>query len=251
MSNSLSELSPGADRAASEEGLDFFLVAHTMLLGLMLIGFAPTFFLRAFFDVPSIPARLYAHGAVMAVWFAFGPLQGWLMREGNIRWHRRLGYIAATYAALFIVFGMIANAGLIGRLTSAGASGAVIVWANYFTLLMFATFVTLAMLLRGKPEAHKRFALLASISVVGPALGRFPMWSIFAAGMDAGRNFAIGGLIVMLISLIVYDLRTRNRPHPATYIGALVILLSIVAAVTLGLSQAGLEVLLNANRGKW
>jgi uncharacterized membrane protein YozB (DUF420 family) len=179
----------------------------------------------------------------MALWFAFGPLQGWLMRRGEMKWHRRVGYAAAAYAAVFVVLGLIANARLTARLESPGDPANIIIWGNYFTLVMFATFISLAILLRKRPEAHKRLTLLASVAVVGPALGRFPMWQIFAGGMGAGKDFAIGGLLVMLVSLIVYDTIARRRPHPATWIGALAIVASIAAAVALGLSQVGFEML--------
>jgi hypothetical protein len=61
--------------------------------------------------------------------------------------------------------------------------------------------------------------------------------------MGAGKDFAIGGLLVMLVSLIAYDILTRRRPHPATWMGAVAIVASIVAAVALGLSQAGFDLL--------
>jgi hypothetical protein len=243
MSTSLAGIDLGVRRAIATAESGFFLTAHTILLGLVLIGFAPTFFLRAFFDVPPIPATLYVHGAVMALWFAFGPLQGWLMRKGERKWHRRLGYVAAAYASAFVVLGIVANSRLTARLESLDDPANIIIWGNYFTLVLFTTFVSLAILFRKRPEAHKRLALLASVAVIGPALGRFPMWSIFAGGMDAGRNFAIGGLLVMLVSLIVYDVLARRRPHPATWLGAFAIVISIVAAVALGLSPTGFEML--------
>jgi hypothetical protein len=246
MSNNAPGIALPAHSAVATQGASFFFVSHVALLAVVLIGFSPSFFLRAFFDVPPIPAILYVHGAVMAIWFAFGPIQGWLMQQGHRRWHRRVGYAAAVYAAIFVAFGLIANAGMAARLESRESPANILIWGNYFTLLVFAACVCLAIVFRKKPEAHKRLALLASVSVVGPALGRFPTWPVFAGGMDAGRDFAIGGLMVILVSLIVYDIAVRRRPHPATWIGALAIFTSIAAAVALGLSQAGFEFLQGA-----
>jgi MFS family permease len=115
MSTSHRDIDLGVSRVVGSEKSGFFLTAHTFLLGLVLVGFAPTFFLRAFFDVPPIPAVLYVHGAVMALWFVFGPLQGWLMRRGERKWHRRIGYVAAAYAVAFVVLGLIANGRPCGR----------------------------------------------------------------------------------------------------------------------------------------
>lgn len=243
MSNVVSGITLPASDAAGAGRPGFFLFAHTALLVVVLVGFAPSLFLRAFFDVPPIPASLYAHGVVMAIWFAFGPVQGWLMQQGHRRWHRRVGYFAAGYSALFVVFGLLANAGMAARVESLESPMSVLVWINYFTLAVFAACVCLAIVLRKRPEAHKRLTLLASVSVVGPALGRIPIWPVFGGDVDAGRNFAIGGLIVILVSLIAYDVAARRRPHPATWIGALAVLSSIAAGVALGLSPTGFEIL--------
>jgi hypothetical protein len=243
MSNVVSGVGLRVSSVAQLERSGFFFAAHLALLAVVLIGFTPSFFLRAFFEVPPIPASLYVHGAVMAIWFAFGPIQGWLMQQGRRRWHRRIGYVAAGYAAIFVTFGLIATAGMAARVESPEAPTSILVWGNFFTLIVFGTCVCLAVVLRKKPDAHKRLTLLASVSVVGPALGRIPTWPVFAGGIDAGRDFAIGGLIVIVVSLIAYDIAVRRKPHPATWIGALAIFASIAAAVSLGLSQTGFEIL--------
>jgi hypothetical protein len=110
-------------------------------------------------------------------------------------------------------------------------------------LLMFALFVGLGVLLRKRAEVHKRLMLLASVAIVGPALGRFPLWPIFAGGLDAARNYAIGGLLLLLASLIVYDIVTRRRPHPATWLGAIAIVVSLAVSVALGVTGIGFAIL--------
>jgi hypothetical protein len=103
------------------------------------------------------------------------------------------------------------------------------------------------MQLRGKsPEAHKRLTLLASMSIVGPAMARFTEWPIFPGGDGARRYYGIGGLLLLFGLLIVYDLIVRGRPHPATWIGAVAILASLAAAVFLAVSGEGFEILRSA-----
>jgi hypothetical protein len=62
------------------------------------------------------------------------------------------------------------------------------------------------------------------MSIVGPALAPFPRWPIFAGGLEAGRNYAIGGLLILFALLLAYDIATRRRPHPASWIGMIAIL---------------------------
>lgn len=221
----------------------FFLAAHCALLAIVLVGFGRTFYLRAFFDVGPLPARLYLHGTILTLWFSLAVAQGWLIRSGQRRWHRRVGYTTATYAAAVVVSGLVVNSGWAASLTSAADPANIIVLGNFLTLPLFVLLVGLGVLLRKRAEAHKRLMLLASVSIVSPALGRFPLWPIFAGGLDAARNYAIGGLLLLLASLIAYDIVTRRRPHPATWLGSIAILVSIAVSVALGVTGIGFAIL--------
>jgi hypothetical protein len=243
MSNDVPQMSLNLPGAAIGTRSSFFLMAHAALFALVLVGFAPTFLLRAFFDVPPIRASLYIHGTVLTIWFSLALAQGWLIGAGRARWHRRLGYVAASYAAAVVLSGFFATARMASRVVSRDDPQNIIVWGNFLSLLMFAGFVSLAILLRKRPDAHKRLTLLASVAIVGPALGRFPTWPVFAGGLDAGKNFAIGGLLVLLGSMVVYDMFVRRRVHPATWGGGVAIVVSIAAAVALGLSRGGFDLL--------
>jgi hypothetical protein len=201
----------------------FFLLANALLLAIVLVGFSRTLYLRAFFDVAPIPASLYIHGAALTLWFVFGVLQPWLIARGDAATHRKVGTIAAGYAVAIVISGLMANARMASRLQSPGDAENIIVWGNYLSLLAFAGLVCAAVVLRRRREAHRRLMLLASVSIVGPALGRFPLWPIFAAGLDGARNYAIGGLLLLLAMVVGYDIGSRGRPHPATWMGSLAI----------------------------
>lgn len=118
-----------------------------------------------------------------------------------------------------------------------------IVWGNYVTLSVFAGFVIAAILLGRRSEYHKRLMLLASISIVGPALGRLPGWPIFGAGAETSGNVAAGGVLLMIGVMIVNDLTSLRSMHRATWIGIATLVLSAAASVALGSSQAGFDLL--------
>jgi hypothetical protein len=235
-------LNPAA-QAGTRPRFSFFFFAHLALLAVVLVGFSPTFFLRAFFDVPLMEPVLYAHGAVLTLWFLFTVVQAWLVRARRLRLHRTIGYIAAGYAALVVVLGLVANSHLPLQIESPANPFNIIYWANLFSLVQFAAFVALVVVYRKSPDAHKRLTLLASVAIVGPALARFPLWPMFAGGVDTARNYAIGGLLVLLGAMIVHDLIVRRRPHPVTWIGSLAVLVSLATAVFLGVSGKGFAIL--------
>ena len=66
----------------------FFFVSASALLLTLLIGFAPTLYLRAFFDAPPIPGYLYVHGGVLTAWFVWLLVQTTMVRLGRIAVHR-------------------------------------------------------------------------------------------------------------------------------------------------------------------
>lgn len=138
-----------------------------------------------------------------------------------------------------IIFGTLANLSLISEIDSVSDGENIVVWGNFFTLVMFAAFVSLAVVFRAHPDAHERLILLASMSIVGPGLARFRRWPIFAGGLEAGRNYAIGGLLIMFALLLAYDPGTRRKPHPASWIGMIAIVASLAGAVFLGVTGIG------------
>lgn len=244
MSSEAPELGVALGSVTSRTRPSFFFVAHVALLVIVLVGFSPSFYLRAaIHHTTQLPALLHVHGAGLTVWFSLTVLQGWLIRTQRLRLHRQLGYIAAGYAAVVIVLGTLANLMLISQLDSPADGENIVVWVNFFTLALFAAFVSLAVVFRKVPDAHKRLMLLASISIVGPALARFPRWPVFAGGLEAGRTYAIAGLLILFASLIAYDVVVRKKPHPASWGGMVAILMSLAGGVFLGVTGIGYHIL--------
>lgn len=216
----------------------FFFAAHCALFATVFVGFGRTFYLRAFFTVEPLPTYLYVHGTILTLWFSFAVMQAWLILNRQVRWHRRVGYAAATDAVAVVVSGLFVNSHLASTLTSPTDVLNIIVWGNYGSLLLFAIFISLGVLLRKRPEVHVRLMLYASVSIIGPALARFA-----GEAEAARRNVAIGGLLVLLISLFVYDVAVRRRPHPVTWLGAMGIIASLTVSVALGVSGIGFRIL--------
>lgn len=119
----------------------------------------------------------------------------------------------------------------------------IVFWGNLFTLALFAAFIVLGVVFRYKAESHKRLMLLASFSIVGPALARFADWPVSPGGNPARPLYAITGLVILFGSLLAHDFIVRRRPHPVSALGLLAILASLGAAVFLGVSGWGFQLL--------
>ena len=237
----------------------FFLGMSILLLVFVLSGFAPTLYLRAFFDVAPIPGYLYLHGAILTGWFVWLVVQTSLVQTARTATHRRLGIVGAVWAAIVVAGGLLATLNVVARvvangidldsdisvLPALGVTGMTVavflsnvVWPNLASVCAFTFLVAAAVLLRGRPQAHKRLMLLASIAIIGPAVARVSRWPPFG-GEDS--PFVLVVLLSLLAALVLHDLVTIKRVHAATLIGgALLILLGGVFAGVIAGSPFGL-----------
>ena len=216
----------------------FFLGMTLVMTAIVLTGFMPTLFGRAAFNVAKMPLYLYLHGSTMGAWFALLVTQALLANSNNYALHKKLGWIALAFIVLVPVAGMGAQLAMPGRLRALGALDPMkelvqtIFWLNLFAVLQFAGFVTAAIRLRKRGDAHKRLMLFASIGLVMPAAARLSRWPIFGnttadfsqpASTGNDVKFALGAMALLVVAMIVNDVRTRRRVLPVTILGAVVV----------------------------
>jgi hypothetical protein len=100
--------------------------------------------------------------------------------------------------------------------------------------------VLVAVALRRNAQAHKRLMLLASMSIVAPALARIAQWPVLGPPVNAQFVvLAVVGSFLLVGVLLIYDLVTRRRPHPATFAGGAFLVAAKLVAV-LAIAQSGL-----------
>ena len=87
-------------------------------------------------------------------------------------------------------------------------------------MVVFAAFFTIAVAKRRVAQSHKRWLLLASISLLTAAIARWP--GVLEHGPVA--FFAVTDLFI--VALAAWDLKSRGRLHAATLIGGLVLIAS-------------------------
>jgi uncharacterized membrane protein YozB (DUF420 family) len=208
---------------SSENRADlFFLYAAGAMLLVAVVGFSPTLILRFLFDVPELPARLYAHGAVFLAWFILFFSQAILIRHGSFETHKKIGTGVASLAVLVPITGVMAVFGAPARLapsvgeidpeTLRALTGLAI--GNISSLIFFVMAVSAGVICRRQAMAHKRFMLWASLFLLGPAFGRISRWPAFDSVQEPlFINLAMLGAVIIFFA---HDFWSRRRPHWAT-----------------------------------
>jgi hypothetical protein len=230
---SVVEISPATVRARRHPA--FFPAMSSLLIVLVFLGFAPTYYLRPE-SAGAIPAYLHVHGAAMTTWFLLLLVQTTLIATRRRAVHRRLGIVGALVAAVIAVLNPIVVVRSVPHLVATGDPiqlTALIVLADLLLVANFVVLVSLAIRWRRYPETHSRMLLLASLAVSGPALGRLSLNVL-------GTPFA-GVIALMSLPLlaVVHDGVLMKRVHPASAWGAAAIIGSVVLSVVVANTAAG------------
>jgi hypothetical protein len=191
---------------------------------LLVAGFSQTFFFRPIFDVPPETLTAMLHGATLTSWFLLFLAQTTLAATGRVQWHRALGraaivvVIAGAATFVWMAFDLYQNRP-IATVDPAIADRALLT-RLVRELTVFAAFPVLAGLglaYRRRREVHRRLMLLATISLLPPALSRFVAMAI---GPEARILATLGLTAVCLLVPIVIELIRTRRLHPVLAFGA-------------------------------
>jgi hypothetical protein len=235
--------------------IGFFTVMPGVIFLLVLAGFTRTLYARPVFHPARIPPYLYFHGIVLTCWFAWAFVQSLLISAGKIASHRRSGAVGACFAVLVIVAALMASFGSVSRRGfDLNASASVIgngiqgitvaqfysgvVWGNNANVLSFALFIAGAVIYRRHPAIHKRLMVLASISILEPALARIARWPGFGGEQGPFIPVVIWSLIA---AIAIYDLISRKRLENVTAIAIVWLLIVRNGAVLISHTDIGLR----------
>ena len=199
---------------------------------LVFYTFARTYYLREFFQASSLPLLLEIHGLVMSGWVVLMVVQSGLIAIRRVRWHRRLGWIGAGWAALVVLMGSTTTIHAAAREVRAQSPMAgpqlMIMGLELVQMTLFAGLVIAAVWFRRRRlDVHKRLMLLTIPCMLPSAVARIPLSFITNADI-------LISLYAVVIGCVAVDTIRHRRLHPAFGWGGAVVLgalhLTFVAA---------------------
>ncbi len=121
----------------------------------------------------------------MSLWCLLFFAQAYLVATHRVRVHRRLGILGAVLAFAVVAMGTYATVEATAREVQIHTVGRFhyLFGLNLVNLLLFSLFVVAALTLRTRPEFHKRLMLLATLSLLAPAVARITL--LFTHGVMA------------------------------------------------------------------
>ena len=189
----------------------FYFVMSVIVATVVVGGFSLTIGDRLFHPKVSPPALLWVHGGVFFGWMGLFVLQSGLVRTRNTKVHKLLGWYFAAFAAVLPVLGIVITRVMsrweIITLHQDPVERAAFLPIPFQDMLGFTVIFGLAVLLRKRPEYHRRLMLIAACVLTAAAWGR----------MDAPTNVpyisfycGVDGLILLGV---LRDLVVNRRVH--------------------------------------
>ena len=239
--------------ATRDPDFRFFIWMSGICLVIAFGGFIPTYWLQLARGTFVGPPLLHIHGALFFAWTFLLLSQATLAAKGQLRWHRAWGLLGISLATAIVIVGTATaiNSLQNGLAAGYGDHSRSFVVIPLSAISMFAGFFIAAIANTRRPEAHKRLMLLATISLLGAAMAR--VFILLMVGSGPGMRPGIGPPPPMFVALVpslllellivagmVYDWRTRGRPHPAWLVGFAVMTAVVVFRAPLSSTPAWL-----------
>lgn len=200
------------------------------------LGFARSFYLKPYFPAigPTLTPLLLAHGLIFSSWIVLFVAQTVLVATRRTPVHRRLGWVGAGLATLMVIVGTLTGIvrAKVGG-TPAGTPQLAFLTVPLGDMFVFACLVAAAVYYRRRVDAHKRLMLIATLAVLPAAFARWP----FAFAQRQDLLVAFGFADVAILFVIAYDVATRGRPHAATILGGLLLVVSHPLRMIVGVTQ--------------
>jgi hypothetical protein len=201
-------------------------------------GFSRTWFLRPYFPQiqPLIPL-LILHGLIFTSWIALFVTQTTLVATKRTRTHMRLGIAGGVLAGSMIVVGTItAIVRAKGPSPIPDVNPLSFLTIPLGDMLVFGLLIGAAFYYRRRVDIHKRLMLLATIGILPAAIARLP----FAFIAQNGPLAFFGLADLFIIPCLIFDFVTRGRPHRATVLAVLLIVIAQPLRLMLGGTHAWL-----------
>jgi len=216
---------PLPSRPAPERSRSYVAIA-LIAAAIVFLGFARTFFFNAFFARGYLGTLRIVHGTVFSLWLVLLLVKTTLVARKRADIHRRLGVFGFVLASLMIILGLMMafNAAKYGFHGPGLPPPLIFVAVPFFDIVVFAALIAAAFYYRRKPEIHKRLIIVATISILPPALARFCLPFPIMMKTLPFSAFIVADLI--LIGCVLYDYSKTKNLQRAWLWGGLVFVVS-------------------------
>ena len=234
----LVDLAPASVRTSAQHSR-FYVWISLLFLFIAVGGFVPTYWAQLPAGTLNGTPLIHFHAVLFTAWPLLLVSQAVLIARGGLRHHRAWGLVGISLASMMLIVGlMTAVVALQDRLAAGdGDPARSFLIVPFAAIGLFFGFFAAAVANINRPEWHKRFIVIATISVLTAAMGRFFFFAAngMAAGFRPGAlptapvSLTLGPMLLLyliIVGAMIWEKRRNGKVHPA-WIWGLAILVPI------------------------
>jgi hypothetical protein len=208
----------------------FFVLFSLALVTLVVTAFRRTLFATIALHTFVEPWFVYVHGALLLSWFGLLIIQSAFAASGYVSIHRRVGLYGMLVVPLIGLSTIQVVVFAARRDASDGSANEPItnLFGELLDVALFMGLAATAFILRRHPQTHKRLVLIATLVVIGAAVGRIPMLGEYPNTV----TFAL------LATVAARDIIKRRSLHAATLCGGLALITASLIETPIGQTTA-------------
>lgn len=210
----------------------FFFHFALVQVALVIAGFTSAALFLPEFAFPPAPFVIF-HGLVTLGWYVLTATQASLIGRGQYGLHKTMGGASIILAITVVVTGFLVVTNAVANNPNFAIAGMDRLASTIFPtmdLIGFTFFYGMALALRTNGAAHKRLMVLAGVAMLSAATARL--------GLSIGLEPLPGILAIVLpAAIMVHDWRSRGRPHWASVLGLVIMLIGTPIRMVFGPSE--------------
>jgi hypothetical protein len=185
----------------------FFSAMALLVLGIVVTGFAKSYFLAGMVRAKLPNVLVHIHGAVFISWILLLLVQTAFVTARRIKWHIALGVLGFILPPVMFVLGTLTLFDSIRR-GQLGIPPSILLVGDGEQLILFVILIGWGISARRNAATHKRLMILGTMSILAPAIDR---WNF-------GLPVTIAITLALPILVLAYDLWSLHGVHRATVI---------------------------------
>jgi hypothetical protein len=197
---------------------NFFLIILAIIWFGIFAGFVPDVLSHLAGGHVAYAAIVNVHAAFYVGWLVLLTAQMSLIRSHRVDIHRRLGLLAVLMIPAMVVLGPWTGL-VMGRREFGTPDGdPQLLSVVFLDALNFGVIATSGLLMHGHALVHRRLMLLATVFISGAGFARWlgaAVTNVMGPGIVSFYIFSYLPIAILAGMLVIYDLRTRGRVHPA------------------------------------
>ncbi len=187
-------------------------------VAILMVGYVVIGFWHSYLGAGLINARLpsllvHVHAVLFVGWMGLILAQNALIASSKVAVHRRLGAIMGGWAAALVLIGVATSIMALRRPAEGFGPGPFA--GNLSALLAFVVLLGAGYTRRWDGPTHKRLMTLASASIMGPALVRWP-FDFIQQGPPIYLTFFY---LLPAFMILGYDVAMYRRVFKSTWLG--------------------------------